>query len=582
MSAARTPSPIVGNPLRCAHCNRLQHEHAHVDTPEGPEYFCADAAGEALRLAALARLQKAAASTSATTDQLPPAEPGQLDESPPEAQRAEIPWQAQQNLESWDRTLSNLKDRNVLGRQFTRGGIETLRLVDREAMPDAWQQIVDDLYSMGQRLGITDDALQSYMSAATQAGPDRRPGTPEQPAVDRGRHGDNEPPPPDGPEAYGVPIDAELDEFAEGARQPREPAQALALVCPPQWHDVPLPPMRWLATHRIPAGDATILSGDGGGGKTTVALQLAVAVEQELGDWLGTTIESGPVIFFSGEEPTDEMRRRLARVARKRGIEPTEIEGLHFHFADPAACLLGVARPNGPIVPTPLFESLRAAALEIRPVLIVVDSIAATFGGNQNDRVHARSFVGMFRRLAHDVDCAVLLLDHPSLSGITAGTGRGGSMDWQNATRARLHLETVNDAEGCTDRVLEVKKTNYGPSGEKVKLRWEDGCFVMQSETPAPQQAAAFNAADRTYLACLDLLTDQGREVREHPGRGYAPRVFADMPEAQGITARGFAAAQARLFSAGLIHVITDGPPSKQTRRITRKGPTEPSQEAAE
>lgn len=374
-----------------------------------------------------------------------------------------------------------------------------------------------------------------------------------------------EPPPhvdiPDGP-------DGDADRELAPA-----PAMPLPTVCPTAWRDVPVPPMRWLAARRIPAADVTILSGDGGGGKTTVALQLAVSVERGLGDWLGTTCEIGPVLFFSGEEPEEEMRRRLERVARKRDLEPADIENLHFHFADPERCLLGISRPNGPMAPTPLFESLCTRAVEIRPALIVVDSIAATFGGNQNDRVHARSFVAMFRRLAREIDCAVLLLDHPSLSGITNGTGRGGSMDWQNATRARLHLETVHEDEGGIDRLLEVKKINYGAPGEKVKLRWGDGCFVPEGSTPAPMQAAAFNAADRTYLACLDRLTEQGREVREHSGRGYAPKAFADMPEANGITARAFKAAQDRLFSGGMIHVITEGPASKPTRRIARKPP---------
>jgi RecA-family ATPase len=383
--------------------------------------------------------------------------------------------------------------------------------------------------------------------------------------VDRLKH-IQEPPPVDSLDAYG----AAPDEAEDTPAQP-EQARPLALVCPPAWRDVPLPPMRWLATNRIPAGDATILSGDGGGGKTTVALQLAVAVAGRLGDWLGTVCEAGPVIFFSGEEPEHEMRRRLQRVARKRGMEPADIENLHFHFADPDKCLLGVARPNGSIMPTPLFVALAAAAEEIRPALIVVDSIAATFGGNQNDRVHARTFVAMFRRLAQAVDCAVLLLDHPSLAGITSGTGRGGSMDWQNATRARLHLETVAGDDGSTCRVLEVKKTNYGPSGEKVRLQWEDGCFVPEGTASAPHQAAALNAAEQTYLACLDRLTMQGREVREHPGRGYAPKTFADMPEANGITARAFKAAQERLFSNGVIHNVTEGPASKRTKRIARK-----------
>src|SRR5947209_4731411 len=75
------------------------------------------------------------------------------------------------------------------------------------------------------------------------------------------------------------------DRIPEGADDQRitiepatAPAPTLSLVNPAAWRGVPLPKMRWLATNRIPAGDATILSGDGGGGKTTVALQLAVSV----------------------------------------------------------------------------------------------------------------------------------------------------------------------------------------------------------------------------------------------------------------------------------------------------------------
>jgi hypothetical protein len=63
-----------------------------------------------------------------------------------------------------------------------------------------------------------------------------------------------------------------------------------------------------------------------------------------------------------------QSRRRGSR-GRHRGLDPADIENLHFHFADPDACLLGTARPNGPIVPTPLFEALRASALKIRPTL---------------------------------------------------------------------------------------------------------------------------------------------------------------------------------------------------------------------
>jgi RecA-family ATPase len=447
------PAPIEIDPRPCGHCGLTIDQHSRVDTPEGPEFFCHDEAGELQRLAALRRQQ------------------------------------------------------------------EVAEIVERISAPIGGASAPRD-----------------------------------------------EPPPHEE-----IPASADAEPHGIGGQyQAPAPPAPLTLVCPPAWRDVPLAPMRWLATNRIPAGDVTILSGDGGGGKTTVALQLAVAVERGLGDWLGTVCEMGPVIFFSGEEPEAEMRRRLHRVAHQRSLEPADLENLHFHFADPDACLLGISRREGPIAPTALFASLAAAALDIRPALIVVDSIAATFGGNQNDRVHARTFVAMFRRLAQQASCAVLLLDHPSLSGITSGTGRGGSMDWQNATRARLHLETVTDDDGGTDRVLEVKKTNYGPAGEKVKLRWEEGCFVLEASASAPHLAASVLGADQTYLDCLDAATAQGRNVFPMPGRGHAPKVFAEMEQAKGTSWRALAKAQERLFAANKIANVPFGKPSKGQKRIER------------
>ena len=352
---------------------------------------------------------------------------------------------------------------------------------------------------------------------------------------------------------------------------PKDAPPLAPLITPANWRGVPIPPMRWLATNRIPAGDVTILSGDGGGGKTTTALQLAISVAHDLGDWLGTTVESGPVIFFSAEEPENEMRRRLARAAKKRGLEADEIQNLYFYFAEPDKCTLGTGKPSNPIAPTPLFESLRKSAKAIRPALIVVDSNAATMGGNYVDRVHARTFVSLFRGLAREADCAVLLLDHPSLSGMTNGTGRAGNMDWQNAVRALLYLRSCENEQGATSgRELEVMKSNYGPRGEKVALRWEDGCYVLEGSTSAPQQAAAFNSADQTYLDCLDAATAQGRNVFPMPGKGHAPKVFADMPQAKGMTLQGLAKAQERLFAAGKIANVPFGKPSKDMKRIER------------
>lgn len=372
---------------------------------------------------------------------------------------------------------------------------------------------------------------------------------------------EDEPPLPAGPDDYAGEI----------APAPPSDQSPLALVTPQQWKGVELEPMRWLATHRVPVDDVTILSGDGGLGKTTLALQLGVSVARDLGDWLGTTTLSGPVIFFSAEEPENEMRRRLDRVARKRDINPDEIEQLFFHFAEPDKALLGISTPAGTIAPTATFQALSRSVEDIKPALLIVDSVAAVFGGNQNDRVQARTFVSLFRRLAREEGCAIVLLDHPSLSGMNSGTGRGGNMDWSNVVRSRLYLRTIEEEE-TTFRELEVVKSNYGPAGEKVRLRWEDGCFLLKGAQSTPQQAATFAKIDDLFLKLLDKRTAQRRPVGPNPGRCYAPTEFADDPEAKavGVKKAAFKDAMERLITSGKIAVIWEGPPSKKVSRIAR------------
>jgi RecA-family ATPase len=370
-----------------------------------------------------------------------------------------------------------------------------------------------------------------------------------------------------------IPLPESLADYglSDAAGSEDAPATIVPLVLETaaSWRGRPLEPMQYLATNRIPAADVTILSGDGGQGKTTIATQLAVAAAADLGDWLGTTIEAGPVIFFSGEESRHTLRLKLKAVCGARGVDPDELANLSFCF--PEDPLLGTLRRDGTVGPTAIMLAFEAAVVAARPALVIVDSVAAAFGGNYIDRVQVRTFVSMLRRMAEAAGCAVLLLDHPSLSGMTNGSGRSGSMDWRNAVRAFMYLRPLDNEDGSKGRELEVMKINSGAPGEKVKLRWEDGCFVPEGSGSAPQQAAAFNAADQTYLDCLDAATAQGRHVCYATGRSYAPKAFAEMPQANGMMWRAFASAQERLFAAGLIENVPYGPPSKGTKRIARK-----------
>ena len=58
-------------------------------------------------------------------------------------------------------------------------------------------------------------------------------------------------------------------------------------------------------------------------------------------------------------------------------------------------------------------------------------------------------------------------------SGMNSGDGTSGSTHWNNAARSRLYFSSVKDDD--TLRELQVKKSNYGPKGETVRVRWQRG-----------------------------------------------------------------------------------------------------------
>src|SRR5690606_30654641 len=72
----------------------------------------------------------------------------------------------------------------------------------------------------------------------------------------------------------------------------------------------PVKPRDWLVQDLVPGKTVTLFGGDGGTGKSLLALQLAVAVAGGR-DWIGRQVKPGKVIFLSAEDDEEELHRRL-------------------------------------------------------------------------------------------------------------------------------------------------------------------------------------------------------------------------------------------------------------------------------
>jgi RecA-family ATPase len=299
-------------------------------------------------------------------------------------------------------------------------------------------------------------------------------------------------------------------------------------------------------------------------------VQLLVSVAAGLGDWLGCVVETGPALFLSCEEPETNVRDRIERICKHRHIDPHAIEDLHLHFPDLEATWLATADRLGKVTKTALLLRIEGWICAHRPILVVIDSIAAVFDGEAIARRQVRSFLAMLRKIARENATAIVLLDHPSVRGMADGSGTANSVDWRNSVRAMLHLSDA-DKNDPDIRELEVKKSNYGRAGERVKLRWNGLTFVpATSAESSSYRAAAERDVDELFLKLLDKRIAQGRPVRPSTGRGSAPFELAGDPEANGVSAGAFRAAMERLFTAGRIVSVETGPASKRRKHIER------------
>ena len=151
---------------------------------------------------------------------------------------------------------------------------------------------------------------------------------------------------------------------------------------------------------------------------------------------------------------------------------------------------------------------------------------------------------------------------------MTTGSGTSGSTAWSNSVRARLYLEA--DKIDPDARLLRFMKMNYGPRGEALRLRWQNGLFVPIAMNEKAKAAIEL-ATEATFLAMLDAYTAQGRRVSSKPSSSYAPTVFAaDKALANGLTKSDLANGMNALFAKKQIISKDEGPPSRRVSYIAR------------
>jgi RecA-family ATPase len=348
-----------------------------------------------------------------------------------------------------------------------------------------------------------------------------------------------------------------------------------------RWDDGDPEPIEWSITDIVPREQTGLFTGVGGTGKTTTELLKDVAHVVGL-PWFNWMPTQGPVLFIGCEDPDKVWRIRLTVIARHYRTTFANLIAGGFHLLNlfgQDATLFHHNNRSGRVEATLLYKQIYQMAGDLKPINISLDPLARVFAGNEMDRVQAYGVSALAQALALASGGSVTLLSHPSLRGISTGSGYSGSTAWHDAFRYRQYLRAAQDDEDENQpldpandtglRELSFMKNQYGPPSAKLTLRWRNGLFLPETAGNTLEKAAGEAGADQGFLDLLDRYSGQGRNVSATANSpNYAPTTFAK--EASGFNKKQLDAAMRRLFTAHKIHMEPYRQDGHTRQRIAR------------
>jgi hypothetical protein len=337
------------------------------------------------------------------------------------------------------------------------------------------------------------------------------------------------------------------------------------------------PARKWIIDQWIPAGAVTSLYSKGGLGKSLLVQQMMTA--RALGiDLLTMKTEAGKSLYFSCEEPRDELHRRQNAINSHYMTDMASLSDKLVYWDRQRATsnrLIDFPRDGGAPRLTGLWELLRDRIKEHNVSLVVLDTLADVYSGDENSRIEVNEFVkGCLGQLIAETggETSILMLGHPSKAEHV--DGYSGSTAWAGAVRQMLYMRSPTEDEcvGGADsglRVLSKTKANRAGLDDKLFLEWlPNGYFGLRARQGSGAGTAAnvgggFKSLDAVLEQMVEdgfvLAIDQDVVLRgsSRSGEFWAGRwILNNLPVPQGvpenmITETGLDVATKKLIAAG-------------------------------
>lgn len=231
--------------------------------------------------------------------------------------------------------------------------------------------------------------------------------------------------------------------------------------------EVPEEEVEWLLYPFIPFGKVTIIQGDPGEGKTTLALQIIAKLN--CGEAVLPFDESGTVLDNEDMEELDRKPMNVLYQTAEDGLGDTIKPRLTAAGAD---CSRVLVIDDKEKALTMMDSRLEEAIVETSARLVVLDPIQGYLGADV-DMHRANEIRPVMKRistLAEKYHCAIVLIGHMNKASGGKSSYRGlGSIDFQAAARSVLIVGRIKDDPDV--RVVCQVKSSLAPEAKPIAFR---------------------------------------------------------------------------------------------------------------
>ncbi len=275
---------------------------------------------------------------------------------------------------------------------------------------------------------------------------------------------------------------AEFEVIPEDLRAPPKPQKvdgiqaSLYKRVPPQSID----PREWIYGQHLARGYISATVAPGGVGKTQLVLTEAIAVASNR-ELMGEKVhERGRIWYWNGEDPFDELQRRIEGICLHHNVAPHETDGWLYVDSGRNTPIVVASEPKlGIVIVHPIVDQLIAEIRRKDIKVMVIDPFVACHEVTENNNRMIQAVARQWALVAEKADCAIELVHHSrKTNGLeTTVEDARGAVALIAATRSGRTLNKMSKEEAQRLRIstpglyvrVDNGKANMAPPGEAAK-----------------------------------------------------------------------------------------------------------------